>query len=93
MLTLNSRLRIPAHVSFSVVGEDAFLLNTRTNKYFSLAKVGARLWELLNAGSSLQDGFLQLSAEYDVSPARLENDILELVRNLAENELVEIVQD
>jgi hypothetical protein len=76
-----------------VVGEDAFLLNTRSNRYFSLTKVGARLWELLSTGSSLLEGFLQLSEEYDVNQLLLENDILDLVRNLAENELVEIVQN
>jgi hypothetical protein len=90
MLTLNAVLRIPANVSFSVVGEDAFLLNTKTNKYYGLEKVGARLWELLNEGRSLNDAHQIILSEYEVDPAQLEQDLLELIDNLTENGLVEI---
>jgi hypothetical protein len=91
MLTLDNDLQIPAHVSFSIVGEDAFLLNTQANKYFGLEKVGARLWELLNEGKSLRDGYQVLLSEYEVDPAQLEPDILELITHLIENGLVEII--
>ena len=92
MLTLDSALRIPANVSFSVVGEDAFLLNTQTNKYYGLEKVGARLWELLNEGKSLKDAHQIVLSEYEVDPAQLEQDILELLDRLREHGLVKIVE-
>ena len=92
MLTLDSTLRIPANVSFSVVGEDAFLLNTQTNKYYGLEKVGTRLWELLNEGKSLKDAHQIILSEYEVDPAQLEQDILELLERLREHGLVEIVE-
>jgi hypothetical protein len=91
MLTLNTILSIPANVSFSVVGEDAFLLNTQTNKYYGLEKVGARLWQLLNEGKSLKDAHQVIMSEYEVDPDELQQDILELINNLMENGLVEIV--
>ena len=91
MLTLNSILHIPANVSFSVVGEDAFLLNTQTNKYFALEKVGARLWEFLNEGKQLQECYRKLLEEYQVEAVQLEKDVLELINQLKENGLVEIV--
>ncbi|MBM3124026.1 MAG: PqqD family protein [Chloroflexi bacterium] len=91
LLTLDALLHIPANVSFSVVGEDAFLLNTQTNKYFSLEKVGTRLWELLSQGRSLREAYQRLLKEYEVSPAELESDLLELVNHMMENGLVEIV--
>jgi hypothetical protein len=92
MLTLDTALHIPANVSFSVVGEDAFLLNTQTNKYYGLEKVGARLWELLNEGKSLKDAHQIILSEYEVDPAQLEQDILELLEGLREHGLVEIVE-
>jgi len=91
MLTLNSLLLIPANVSFSVVGEDAFLLNTQTNKYFALEKVGARLWEFLNEGKQLHESYRKLLEEYQVEAVQLEKDVLELINQLKENGLVEIV--
>lgn len=91
MLTLDVLLKIPAHVSFSVVGQDAFLLNARTNKYFALQEVGTRLWELLKDGQTLRESYQAILGEYEVDPAQLEQDLLELLDHLLENDLVEIV--
>ncbi len=92
MLTLDAALHIPANVTFSIVGEDAFLLNTKTNKYYGLEKVGARLWQLLTEGKLLKDAHQILLSEYDVQANQLEQDLLELLENLKKNELVEIVE-
>jgi hypothetical protein len=91
MLTLASTLLIPSHVSFTFVEGNAFLLNTRSNKYFALDEVGARLWALLKDNKGLNDVYQSLLSEYEVEPVQLEQDVLELVEHLLENGLVEIV--
>jgi hypothetical protein len=92
-LTLDATVRFPACVSFTFVEQDVLvLLNTKTNKYYSLEEIGARLWELLNAGKSLQAGYQVILSEYEVDPAQLEKDLLELISHLQENGLVEILQ-
>jgi hypothetical protein len=93
MLTLDAVLRIPAQVSFSVVGQDAFLLNTQTNRYFALEEVGARLWELLKDGNPLRESYQVLLDEYDVAPDELEQHVMELVSSLMENGLVELDEE
>ena len=93
MLTLDASLRIPSHVAFTFADQDAVLLNTRTNQYYSLDEVGARLWSLLNEGKQLMESYQALLEEYDVEPAQLEQDLLELVSGLVENGLVEIAQE
>jgi hypothetical protein len=90
MLTLHSNLRIPPYVTFTFVEGDAVLLNTRTNKYFALTEVGARFWTLFKEGKNLQETCQALVEEYEVEPAELEQDILELVGQLMENGLVEL---
>jgi len=92
MLTLDAQLLIPKHVSFTLVEQDAILLNTRTNKYYALDEVGARLWGLLNEGKQLKDAYQMLLDEYEVKPARLEKDLLELIDHLVENGLVEVAE-
>ena len=91
MMTLDAMLDIPTYVMFTRVDDAAILLNTRTNKYFVLEEVGARLWELLNSGNGLRPSYETLLNEYEVEPARLEQDVLELLSKLTENELVEVV--
>ena len=90
MLSLDSELHLPEHVVFTFVEQDAILLNTRTNKYFALDDVGRRFWELFKEGKSLREGCQILQDEYDVEPARLETDLLELVGQLVENGLVDV---
>ncbi len=92
MLTLDDNLLIPASVSFTFVDEDAVLLNMQTNQYYLLDEVGARLWGLLRDGKSLRESYQTLLEEYEVDPAQLEQDVLELLENLKEQGLVEILQ-
>jgi hypothetical protein len=92
MLTLDAIIHIPESVSFSVIGQDAFLLNTRTNKYFALEEVGARLWDLLRNGDQPRDCYQTLLAEYEVDPDELEQDLVELLNMMMENGLVELDQ-
>jgi hypothetical protein len=92
MLTLDVTLIFPEVVSFTFVDEDAVLLNMQTNQYYLLDEVGARLWGLLRDGKSLRESYRALLEEYEVEPATLEQDVLELLEKLKEQGLVEIVQ-
>jgi hypothetical protein len=92
MLTLDATLRIPPHVVFTTVEQDAVLLNTLTNKYYSLNEVGARFWTLVANGKALRQAYQVLLDEFEVEPPQLEQDLLELVRQLYNDGLVEIVE-
>ncbi len=72
------------------VGDEATILNLRNGAYYGLNPVGARVWDLIQQPKTVADLRDTLIAEYDVDPARLESDILELVTQLSENKLVEI---
>lgn len=91
MLSLDVKLQIPEYVLFTMVEQDAILLNTRSNQYFALEEVGTRLWALLSAGQGLREAYQALLAEYEVTPAELEHDLLDLLTRLKENGLVEVV--
>lgn len=92
MLTLDAQLWIPENVLFTSVEQDAILLNTRTNQYYVLEEVGMRLWELLKQAGGVREVYQALLDEYEVSPAELERDLLELLGHLMENGLVEMVE-
>ncbi len=90
MLTLDATLRIPAHVLYTLVGQDAVLLSTLTNKYYSLNEVGARFWSLLTKGKTLRQAYQMLLEEFEVEPPQLERDLLDLIGQLRGDGLVEI---
>ncbi len=90
MTTLDSQINIPSHVRFTLIGEDAFLLNMNNKKYYSLENVGAHLWQLFAEGKSLRLAYESLLKEYEVEAHQLEQDVLELLEDLKKNELLEI---
>ncbi len=92
MLTLDTTLHIPAQVLYTTVEQEVVLLNTLTNKYYSLNEVGARCWNLLAEGKSLREVQRVLLGEFEVESPQLEQDLLELVENLRKNGLVEITE-
>jgi len=92
MLTLDATLHVPAHVLHTTVEQDAVLLSTLTNKYYSLNEVGARFWDLLVEGKTLREAHRALLGEFEVESSQLEQDLLELIEHLQENGLIEITE-
>jgi hypothetical protein len=71
-------------VVHSEVDGDVMMMNAETGTYYSLTAVGARVWALLEnpmSGSQICD---RLMTEYRVDRSRCEDEILNLVRRLAE---------
>ena len=80
---------VPLHVVARELDGDMVLLDIESGLYFSLNKVGARLWSHLLDGATLataRDGMLN---EFDVEAAVLEADILGLVNQLQDAKLIE----
>ena len=92
MLTLDASLHIPSHVLFTRIEQDAVLLNTLSNKYYSLNEVGARFWNLLAQGKMPREVHRMLLGEFEVESPQLEQDLLELIERLHQNGLIEIAE-
>jgi len=72
------------------LGGEAAILNLKNGIYYGLDPVGARVWNLIQQPRTLAELREILVAEYDVDAARVESDIRHLLRQLLDNELVEI---
>ena len=92
MFSLKTKIIIPKHVISTTVEQDAVLLNTQNNQYYTLDEVGARFWTLLAGGNTLQQINASLLDEYDVASDVLERDLLELIADLRENDLVQVIK-
>jgi hypothetical protein len=75
-------------VAFREIDREAVLLDLAHGTYFGLNAVGTRAWLLLVEGRSLGDVHAQLVAEYDVSPATLEGDLLTWASTLRDKGLI-----
>ena len=69
------RLHQAPRISSAWCGDELVLLDSTTGKYFTLNRVGGRVWELLATSRSANDLAEFLSTEYEVQPGLLEATI------------------
>lgn len=83
-------MALSPEVMLQEVGGEAVLLDLRSESYFGLDGVGTRIWRLVEIDGHLKAVHAKLLDEYDVEPARLEDDLKELIGRLAEAGLVNV---
>jgi hypothetical protein len=76
-------------VSCDLAGE-MVILSVQSGQYFGLNEVGARIWNLIQEPKTVDAVLEALLQEYDVTPDRLEGDVLTLLEQMAINKLIEI---
>ena len=85
------KVTISPDVLFQEVSGEMVLLDLSSESYFGLDEIGARIWQLLNDGSSVGEALDALLQEYEVSRETLEADVGELLGSLAEAGLISMV--
>lgn len=69
----------------------AALLDLRSSTYYSLNAVGSEIWGLVKEPRAVADIRDELLARYDVDPARCYDDLVALLRKLADAGLIRVV--
>jgi hypothetical protein len=69
----------------------AALLDLRSSTYYSLNAVGYEIWGLVKEPRAVSDIRDELLARYDVDPARCYDDLVALLRKLADAGLIRVV--
>ena len=87
-VTLASRVRRNDDILVQDVGGEVVLLNLDSETYFSLDPIGTRIWTLLGERHELPAIIDTLCTEYDSDQERIRDDLLALVRELADAGLV-----
>lgn len=81
----------PAAVSTAIPGE-AVILDPTSGRYFGLDGVGARVWDLLQAQTTLASLVGAIVDEYAIDEATCERDLRALLVDLQERGLI-VVDD
>ena len=92
-INLDTQISIPEGIYTQEVGEETILLDTQGGRYFSLDPVGTRMWQLIREYGVLRRVHETLLNEYEVTPERLETDLLALVAKMIDKGLARIKTD
>jgi hypothetical protein len=92
MIRLEQQVRPhPDVVDTDLDGKEVVLLHLDSKTYFSLNLTGTRIWQGLKQGHTLQEISRQLQEAFEVNAERADRSVLTLVRELAQHQLVQVV--
>lgn len=74
----------------SDLGDEMVILGLKSGVYYGLDPVGARIWSLLQEEKTVAQIKTVLLQEYEVEPERCESDLLELLDQLAAENLITV---
>lgn len=89
-VSFSGRITVNPSVLFRTVGDEAVLLNLKSELYLGLDATATRMWNLLRESPSIEAAYEQLLEEYDVDPSRLRSDLTEFLAKLVAQGLVEV---
>jgi hypothetical protein len=89
MLTLQNCFRPrEEEIASKVIDGEAIIINLANGVYYSMEKVGALVWDLLQAGHSLEEVISAVTGRYDVAREQAEANVCDLVQELVQENLV-----
>lgn len=92
MITIDSYVKRNNEVFASEIDEEVVMMNIGTGKYYGMDVVGSRIWELVKKKIQVKSLIDKLLEEYDVSEEECKNDVIEFLRQLESNNLVEVLE-
>jgi len=75
-------------VASKVIDGEAIIINLANGVYYSMDKVGALVWDRLQAGHTLDDVIAAVTGSYDVPREQAESNVRDLVQELVQENLV-----
>lgn len=84
------KITISPKVVSRVIDGEAVILSLEKSSYFGLNEIGTLIWQSLEKGSSLDEIVSEIMEEYNVTRARAEGDLANLLEALKERGLVEV---
>ena len=77
----------------SDLGGEVAILNLRAGMYYGLDEVGARVWQLLQEPTLVGDIQATIAQEYEVETARARDDVLTLLKQMADEGLIDVADE
>ncbi len=75
---------------FCALGDEGVLLQLQTGTYYGLNAVGRRIWELLAQPRTVEEICAAILEEFEVEPARCENDVIAILQQLQAAQLIQV---
>lgn len=92
-ITLNSIVSVADEQISSDLAGEAIILDLKSGVYYSLDRIGARIWELMQVPRKVSEIVEIMIAEYEVSSIQCIADTTALLMEMAANNLIKIYDE
>ncbi len=75
------------------IDDETILLSILNSKYYGMDPVASRIWSILQDPISIKEIIVTLLDEFDVSEDECEKDVLEFLKNLVEEKMLDFPND
>jgi hypothetical protein len=86
----SSRVTTSPDVLLRIIGDEAVILNLKSELYLGLDPIGTRIWTVLQGAPSIQAAHASLLDEFEVEPERLRQDMERLLDQMLAQGLIEL---
>lgn len=90
MVTVQSTVVVAPGLTAAHLGDEAVLLDVNSGRYYGLNELGARIFELAKAATSVRAIMDALLQEYKVEAARLEADLMAFLQEMEKRQLIQV---
>lgn len=87
---LPKKVKISDSVLFQEIDNEYVLLNMKTEQYFGLNDIGAKVWQIISEDGNTGTLIEKLMSEYNVLTDTLTTDISQLLDELTKEQLISI---
>jgi len=87
------KISISEDILFQLLDTNSVVLDLKSESYFGLDEMGTKMWQLLTEFGNIDAVVKQLGKEYQVDKVSLRQDIDNLVKQLANNSLLTIIDE
>jgi hypothetical protein len=92
MVNYFQKVQPSTNVIFQQLGGESVLLHLETEEYYTLDETGSRMWQLLSELGDVEPVVKHLQEEYDIDEATIKRDLTILIKKLAEEGLLDVVE-
>ena len=90
-MKLNHTIATPhPDVQYSLLDDEAVLLNLHTGFYHSLNPLGTTIWTMCDGSRSLKEILTSICSRYDVQEDTAKHDLIQLMTQLNQEGLVDL---
>ena len=89
----NRKIKAEQEVIMTELDNDAVLLNLTTKMYYTLNETGLRIWQLAENDLTVEEISEKLQEEFDVTPEKAKESVLNLITELVSEKLVRVVDE